>query len=97
MAIEVFNRHESKFLLSKDTYEKIQDRLLDYMEPDKNNLSNGFYTISNIYLDTRDDHLIRTSLSKAKYKEKLRIRAYGVPQNDEKVYLEIKKSVRSCE
>lgn len=93
MAIEVFNRHESKFLLNKDTYEKIQDRLLDYMEPDKNNLDNGFYTISNIYLDTRDDHLIRTSLSKPKYKEKLRIRAYGVPQNDEKVYLEIKKKV----
>ncbi|MDF2545120.1 MAG: molecular chaperone [Anaerosolibacter sp.] len=93
MAIEVFSRHESKFLLNKDTYEKIQDRLLDYMEPDKNNLSNGFYTISNIYLDTRDHHLIRTSLSKPKYKEKLRIRAYGVPQNDEKVYLEIKKKV----
>lgn len=93
MAIEVFNRYESKFLLDKDTYEKIQNRLLDYMELDKYNQENGFYTISNIYLDTKDDHLIRNSLSKPKYKEKLRIRAYGAPTADEEVYLEIKKKV----
>jgi hypothetical protein len=32
-------------------------------------------------------------LSKPEYKEKLRLRAYGVPKEDEKVYLEIKKKV----
>jgi phage pi2 protein 07 len=93
MAIEVFNRHETKFLLDKATYQSIQDKLLDYMELDKNNKENGFYTISNIYLDTKDNQLIRNSLSKPKYKEKLRIRAYGVPKDDQDVYLEIKKKV----
>lgn len=93
MAIEVFNRHESKFLIDKNIYEDIQKELLKYMELDEYNRSHEFYTISNIYYDTKDNHLIRTSLSRPQYKEKLRIRAYGVPESNEKVYLEIKKKV----
>ncbi|MFZ5967241.1 MAG: polyphosphate polymerase domain-containing protein [Bacillota bacterium] len=93
MAIEVFNRYESKFLLDKVTYQSIQDKLSDYLELDEYNKTHGFYTISNIYYDTKDHHLIRSSLAKPKYKEKLRLRAYGVPKGDEKVYLEIKKKV----
>jgi hypothetical protein len=93
MAIEVFNRHEIKFLLDNSTYHLIQQKLLMYMELDGYNKSNEFYTISNIYYDTKDSHLIRTSLSKPRYKEKLRIRSYGVPSINDKVYLEIKKKV----
>lgn len=93
MAVEVFNRHESKFLIKNDIYENIQEELLSYMELDKYNKSNELYTISNIYFDTRDNHLIRTSLSKPQYKEKLRIRAYGVPGINDRVYVEIKKKV----
>jgi SPX domain protein involved in polyphosphate accumulation len=95
MAIEVFNRRETKFLVDKDTYENIQKELLKYMELDAYNKKYEFYTISNIYFDTEDNYLIRNSLSKPKYKEKLRLRAYGVPGEDEKVYLEIKKKVCS--
>ena len=91
MAIEVFNRHETKFLIDEDTYKDIQNELLKYMDLDDYNKDHGFYTISNIYFDTTDDYLIRNSLAKPIYKEKLRIRAYGVPDMDEKVYLEIKK------
>lgn len=91
MAIEVFNRHESKFLIDEDIYNHIQNDLLKYMDLDDHNKEYGFYTISNIYFDTNDDYLIRNSISKPTYKEKLRIRAYGVPDIDEKVYLEIKK------
>lgn len=39
----------------------------------------GAYTICNIYYDTGDWRLIRKSLEKTVYKEKLRIRSYGVP------------------
>lgn len=91
MAIEVFNRHEGKFLIDEAVYEEIQEELLKYMELDEYNKLNEFYTISNIYFDTKDNHLIRTSLSKPEYKEKLRLRSYGVPSEGEKVYLEIKK------
>lgn len=93
MAIEVFNRRESKFIINRHVYKEIEARLLEYMELDDYNKSHEFYTISNIYYDTKDNHLIRTSLSKPKYKEKLRLRAYGVPHEDEQVYLEIKKKV----
>ncbi len=93
MAIEVFNRHENKFLLDKATYENILEKLKDYMELDKHNKKQDFYTISNLYYDTKDNHLIRHSLSKPKYKEKLRLRSYGIPKEEDKVYLEIKKKV----
>ncbi len=93
MAIEVFNRYENKFLLDQTTYQKIQQRLLWYMEPDQYNRDQEFYTISNIYYDTKDNYLIRNSLAKPKYKEKLRIRSYGTPKADAKVYVEIKKKV----
>ena len=93
MGIEVFNRHESKFLINRDVYEEVETRLLQHMEIDEYNKAHKFYTISNLYFDTKDNNLIRHSLSKPKYKEKLRLRAYGVPTKDEGVYLEIKKKV----
>lgn len=91
MGIEVFNRYENKYLVDEKTYHHIYNRLLEYMELDEFNKKNEFYTISNIYYDTKDNQLIRRSLSKPKYKEKLRLRAYGVPNPDAQVYLEIKK------
>lgn len=91
MAIEVFNRYENKFLISKSEYLSVHERLLEYMELDEYNKANKFYKIANIYYDTKDDLLIRRSLSKPKYKEKIRLRSYGIPKKEDKVYLEIKK------
>ena len=79
MAIEVFNRHESKFLIDRAIYKELEHRLLQYMDLDEYNKDHESYTISNIYFDTEENHLIRNSISKPKYKEKLRLRAYGVP------------------
>lgn len=93
MAIEVFNRHENKYLIDEQTLVHIQARLADYMETDAYNKTHETYTITNLYYDTEDNHLIHTSLLKPKYKEKLRLRGYGVPDLDSKVYLEIKKKV----
>lgn len=93
MAIEVFNRHENKYLFDEAAYRQFYNELLEYMEPDDYNKKHEFYSISNLYFDTKHDTLIRDSLMKPKYKEKLRVRAYGVPDQDAKVYLEIKKKV----
>jgi len=93
MAIEVFNRHENKYLLDTEAFHKFYNELLEYMELDEYNKQHEFYSISNMYYDTAHDSLIRNSLAKPKYKEKLRLRAYGVPNQDTKVYLEIKKKV----
>jgi SPX domain protein involved in polyphosphate accumulation len=94
MGIEVFNRYEKKFLLTNDTYQQFLQLMQPYMKMDAYNQANGFYTISNIYYDTPSDELIRKSLDKPLYKEKLRLRAYGVPDADDHVYLEIKKKYK---
>ncbi len=93
MAIEVFNRYENKYLLDHAAYLKLYKDLLEYMELDDYNKQHEFYSITNLYYDTAHDSLIRSSLAKPKYKEKLRLRAYGIPNQDTKVYLEIKKKV----
>jgi len=94
MAIEVFNRYEHKYMLDRETFEKVIKMLDEHMYMDSHNKDHTPYTISNIYFDTPDDYLIRTSLSKPDYKEKLRLRAYGIPDGDSKVYLEIKKKFK---
>lgn len=45
----------------------------------------------NIYFDTEDFQLIRSSVEKPKYKEKIRLRSYSIPKSDDKVFLELKK------
>ncbi|OXS54267.1 molecular chaperone [Cohnella sp. CIP 111063] len=93
MAIEVFNRYENKYLMDTKAFYGIYNRLMEYMELDAHNRNDKFYSISNLYYDTDHHTLIRDSLSKPKYREKLRIRAYGVPEPDAKVYVELKKKV----
>jgi hypothetical protein len=87
MAQTVFNRYEKKYLLSAEQYHFLQDQIDRYMEVDEYGLS----TICNIYYDTEDSYLIRRSIEKPEYKEKLRLRSYGIPRLDSTVFLEIKK------
>lgn len=94
MAIEVFNRYEKKFLLTQSTYEKFIEMISERMEPDSFSKDGGFYKICNIYYDTPNDELIRNSINKPVYKEKLRLRSYGTPSLEDKVYLEIKKKYK---
>ncbi|HAS72601.1 MAG TPA: molecular chaperone [Clostridiales bacterium UBA8960] len=87
MRPEVFNRFEKKFILDEEVYHTFIGCLNEHG-------SSELYHISNIYYDTQDDLLIRKSLSKPNYKEKVRLRAYGTPSLDDFVYLEIKKKVK---
>lgn len=94
MITEVFNRVEEKFVVTSEQYRQLISDLRDRLQYDIYNADGKFYTISNIYYDTADDRLIRTSLQKPVYKEKLRLRAYGVPQTDDMVFMEIKKKYK---
>ena len=96
MAIEVFNRYEKKYIISEDIYQKLKKDLQDYMELDRYSQGGDFYTICNIYYDTDDYEMIRKSIEKPVYKEKLRLRSYGVAATKDKVYLEIKKKFKGC-
>ena len=70
MSIDVFNRFEKKYILDQATYETVYGILKERMTLDPYNKEDGFYTISNIYYDTKEDGLIKKSLSKPIYKEK---------------------------
>lgn len=91
MAIEVFNRYENKYFMTEVMLNRILTEVEQHMVPDKFNKDRKTYSISNIYFDTPDDYLIRTSLAKPKYKEKLRLRAYDVPDKNDMAFLEMKK------
>ena len=91
MPIEVMKRYENKYIVDSSTYLKLQHRISQYTDLDEYNKKSDFYIVSNLYYDTDDNNLIRTSVLKPKYKEKLRLRAYGVPTELDKVYIEIKK------
>jgi hypothetical protein len=93
VAIDVFNRHENKYLVDPRQYEALLAGFAGNTVLDPYNIDHPTYTITNIYYDTTDNDLIRTSLQKPRYKEKLRLRAYGVPGPDDRVYVEIKKKV----
>lgn len=83
----VFQRKEVKYLLSTAQLQALMPILRLHMEPDAFPHS----SIGNLYYDTPDYRLIRRSLEKPEYKEKLRLRSYGVPGNDTQVFPEIKK------
>lgn len=63
------------------------------MNPDENCEDGDEYIIYNIYYDTDDDKIIRHSLSKPYYKEKLRLRSYNIPSPKDTVFLELKKKI----
>ena len=82
-----FKRYEKKYCLTKAQQRIILEGMQPYMKKD----AYGEYTICNIYYDTDDWRLIRTSLEKPIYKEKLRVRSYGTPTDNGSVFVEIKK------
>lgn len=86
----VFQRREIKYLMSCRQQELILKRMEPYMEPDAFSHS----SVRNIYYDTPDFRLIRTSMEKPVYKEKLRLRGYGRRGAGDEVFLELKKKYR---
>lgn len=87
----VFKRYELKYLISKSQQEQIKQRMMEYMTGD----AYGRSTICNIYFDTPSYLLIRRSIERPVYKEKLRLRSYGVAQPDSVVFMELKKKYQS--
>ena len=83
----VFKRKEIKYLLSREKRNALLPILEAHMEPD----AFAHSSISNLYYDTPDFRMVRRSLEKPMYKEKLRLRSYGTPEDTSTVFPEIKK------
>lgn len=86
----VFKRYELKYLLTKEQKETIINALVPHMVLDEY----GRTTIRNIYFDTDSYRLIRHSIEKPAYKEKLRIRSYQQAASDSTVFVELKKKYK---
>ena len=87
---QVFKRVEKKYLVNTEQFNRLIPLLEQYMHYDEY----GLTTICNIYFDNSSYELIRTSIERPSYKEKFRIRSYGVPTEDDTVFLEIKKKYK---
>ena len=87
----IFKRYEMKYLLNRTQYRQITEAFEGRMKPD----IHGKNTILSLYFDTPDDLLIRRSLEKPLYKEKLRVRSYGIADTDTTVFVELKKKYQS--
>lgn len=87
---EIFRRVEKKYLLDEEQYNRLFNRLSDYIEKDKYFESH----IGNLYFDTDNNDLIVKSIEKPLFKEKVRARCYGLPNLDDEVFFEIKNKYK---
>lgn len=83
----VFERYELKYILTQKQKEKLLSVIEPYMQLDEY----GRTTIRNIYYDTDTYQLIRNSIEKPPYKEKLRVRSYEKASTNSIVFVELKK------
>ena len=82
-----FQRCEKKYFLTPAQQQALLAVMADHTRRDVY----GEYTICSTYYDTEDWRLIRASIEKPAYKEKLRMRSYGTPAESSKVFAELKK------
>ena len=87
MAITVMKRYELKYLLTAEQTNFLRERLKGHMEVDQY----GKTSIASLYYDTPTYQLIRTSVEKPEFKEKIRLRSYGIATEESPVFLELKR------
>ena len=82
-------RFERKYLIDKEQYYLLlgftEGKIVENIETD--------YKISNLYYDTENYDLIKSSINIPVYKEKLRLRTYESPGISIPAYIELKKKV----
>ncbi|MBR4769108.1 MAG: polyphosphate polymerase domain-containing protein [Lachnospiraceae bacterium] len=87
--IVVMKRYELKYMVSPAQQEYLLKSIAGHMKVDQF----GLTSIASLYYDTPDYRLIRTSIEKPEYKEKIRLRSYGLATDDSKVFLELKRKM----
>ena len=83
----IFSRYEKKYVITKQQHDALMRLIGDRLCDDEY----GRSTVCNIYFDTPDYRLIRESIEKPVFKEKLRIRVYNIPRADSTAFVEIKR------
>lgn len=83
----VFERTEKKYILTLSQRRRLLELVSSHIKPDEY----GESTVCSLYFDTPDSRIIRQSMEKPVYKEKLRLRSYSTPKAGSNVFLELKK------
>ncbi|MDD6433852.1 MAG: polyphosphate polymerase domain-containing protein [Ruminococcus bromii] len=86
----VFKRTERKYIITLNQRKQLLELISSQICSDKF----GESTVRSLYFDTDDFRLIRNSIDKPVYKEKLRLRSYSTPKADSNVFLELKKKYK---
>lgn len=86
----IFSRYEKKYVITKQQYASLLALVGNRLREDEY----GKSTVCNIYFDTPDYRLIRESLEKPVFKEKLRLRVYNIPRADSMAFVEIKRKYK---
>ena len=90
-AISVMQRYELKYLMDKEQTAFLKKQLEGHMQIDEY----GLTSIASLYYDTPEARLVRASLEKPVFKEKIRLRSYGPATEDSPVFLELKRKAQS--
>jgi len=86
----IFKRYEKKYILTRAQGDALQNIMSWHMAQDRF----GAYLVQNLYYDTENWDVIRASIEKPLYKEKMRLRCYGVPNRETNYFLELKKKYK---
>lgn len=87
---KVFRRDEKKYLLSEQQQKSLLKLIRPHIEPDRYFES----TNCSLYFDTKNQDLIINSIEKPLFKQKIRLRSYGIPSLKDTVFLENKIKYR---
>lgn len=85
--VVVMKRYEMKYLLNPEQTEYFKKSVEGHMKID----NFGLTSIASLYYDTPNYRLIRTSIEKPPFKEKIRLRSYGLATDSSPVFLELKR------
>jgi hypothetical protein len=85
--VAVMKRYELKYIISGEQESFLKAKLKGHLYPDEF----GKTSIASLYYDTPDYRFIRLSNDKPMFKEKLRLRSYGLADNNSPVFLELKR------
>ena len=88
--VVVMQRYELKYILTREQEKNLRRALEGHMQVDRF----GKTTIQSLYYDTPDRRLIRASLERPAFKEKMRLRSYGLATDESPVFLELKRKAQ---
>ncbi|MEC5425449.1 polyphosphate polymerase domain-containing protein [Virgibacillus sp. C22-A2] len=90
MAIESFRRREQKYLITREQYVELVNRINPEMRPDRFG-DDGRYTVTSLYFESRDHKIYFETKNKLKYRQKLRLRVYNNTGLNGTAFFEVKQ------